>query len=148
MDSNLGYYNAVFDDGSINKINLTVKRGIKIKYIIAEYYKRIQKTNLLVQNIDNIYFVSNTKRLDNRMDDTLESIFNNVNYNFYRINVINERENNYDYEIIETIKENVFTTVFKAKMKYKNQRQNILNSQNNSILVAIKKYIKIKLKKK
>ena len=147
MDSNFGYYNAVFDDGSINKINLTVKRGTKIKYIIAEYYKRIQKTNLLVQNIDNIYFVSNTKRLDNRMDDTLESIFNNVNYNFYRINVINGRENNYDYEILGTIKENVFTTVFKAKMKYKNQRQNILNSQNNSILVAIKKIYKDKIKK-
>ena len=137
------YYNAIFNDGSLEKINLKVKRGTIIKYIIQEYFKRIQKTNLLIKNIDNIYFVCNTKTLNNRMNDTLESLFNYSYSNFYIINVLNGRENNYNYEIVETIKENVFTSVFKGKMKYKNDIPNNLFSEE---LVAIKKIYKDKIK--
>ena len=129
------YYNVVFNDGTIDRINIKVKFGTKIKIIIEEYLKRIRKSNLFVQNIDNLYFVCNAKVLNNKMDETLESIFNYIGFNFCIIDVLNGWENNYNYEIVETIKENVFTSVFKAKMKIRNDE-----------FVAIKKIYKDKIK--
>ena len=150
----VSYYNAIFNDGGLEKVNLKFKRGTKIEDIIKDYFKRIQKENLLVQNVDNIYFISNGKMLNTRLNETLESIFNNIYYNFYCIDVINGRENDYNYEIVGTIKENVFTSVFKARRKPKTE----INSNQNKIIpnvdkeddeqfyVAIKKIYKDKIK--
>ena len=148
------FYNAIFNDGGLEKINIRFKRGTKIEEIIKGYFKRIQKENLLVQNIDNIYFISNGKMLNSRLDETLESLFNNLYYNFYCIDVINGRENDYNYEIISTIKENVFTSVFKAKRKAKtevnsNQKKIIPkddDGEDEEFYVAIKKIYKDKIK--
>ena len=128
------YYNAIFNSGKIDKINIKVKRGTIISDIIKEYFKRISKTNLLVQNIDNIYFVANGKILNNRMNETLESIFNNILFNFYCIEVLNGREDDYNFEIVNTIKDNVYTSVYRAKRK------------GSDYYVAIKKIFKDKLK--
>ena len=127
------YYNAIFNSGKIEKINIKFKRGTIIADIIKEYFKRISKPNLLVKNIDNIYFISNGRILNKNLNDTLESIYN-INFSFYNIQVINCRENDYNYEIIETIKQNIFTSVFKAKRK------------DSNCFVAIKKIYKDKIK--
>ena len=132
MNSN--YYNAIFNTGNLDRINIKIKRGTIISDIIKEYFIRINKPNLLLKNIDNIYFISNGKILNTRMNETLESIFNNLYFNFYCIEVLNGRENDYNYEIIDTIKENVFTTVYKAKRK------------GYDYFVAIKKIDKDKIK--
>ena len=150
-DSKISYYNAIFNDGSLEKINIRIKRKSKIEDVIKEYFKRINKTNLLVQNIDNIYFISNGKMLNSRLNETLESLFNNLYYNFYCIDVINGRENDYNYEIISTIKENVLSSVFKAKRKSKfqnNSNQNKINQKDDEeeFYVAIKKIYKDKIK--
>ena len=152
-DSKISYYNAIFNDGSLEKINIRIKRKSKIEDVIKEYFKRINKTNLLVQNIDNIYFISNGKMLNSRLNETLESLFNNLYYNFYCIDVINGRENDYNYEIISTIKENIFSSVFKAKKKISSNDKAILSnmiSNNepriNNEFFAIKKIYKDKIK--
>ena len=49
-------YNVVFDDGNEEKICMQFKIGTKIRDIIKKYFIRIQKPNLLSQNIDNIFF--------------------------------------------------------------------------------------------
>ena len=69
------YYNAIFNSGKIEKINIKFKRGTIIADIIKEYFKRISKPNLLVKNIDNIYFISNGRILNKNLNDTLESIY-------------------------------------------------------------------------
>ena len=150
-DSKISYYNAIFNDGCLEKINIKIKRKSKTEDVIKEYFKRINKTNLLVQNIDNIYFISNGKMLNSRLNETLESLFNNLYYNFYCIDVINGRENDYNYEIISTIKENVLSSVFKAKRKSKfqnNSNQNKINQKDDEedFYVAIKKIYKDKIK--
>ncbi len=132
MNSN--YYNALFNAGNLERINIKIKRGTIISDIIKEYFIRINKPNLLLKNIDNIYFISNGKILNTSMNETLESIFNNLYFSFYYIEVLNGRENDYNYEIIDTIKENVFTTVYKAKRK------------GYDYFVAIKKIDKDKIK--
>ena len=85
-----------------------------------------------MKNIDNIYFYWNATNLNYYKDNTINSIF--VDEHLCPIiQVINGRRNDYNYEIIETIKESLFSSVFKAKY-------------DNNKLVAIKKIFKDKLK--
>ena len=150
MNSKSKFINVIFND-ALQKINIIFKRGTKIKDIIEGYFKRIQKTNLLVNNIDNILFLFNIYKLNNEIDKTLESLIGNCD--LYVITVLNGRDNDDNYEIINTIKENVFSSVFKAKKKNKNEnisKQNEIKPPNNSSFpneyVAIKKIYKDKIK--
>ena len=58
-DSN-NKFNIIFS-GFCSKVVLQFERETKIKSIIEEYFKKIKKKNLLIKNIDNIYFISNAK---------------------------------------------------------------------------------------
>jgi len=133
MNSNL--YNVIFKE-NVRNINIVFKRGTKIKDIIKQYFIRIQKPNLIAQNIDNIYFICNGIILNKRLDETLESIVG-FKVSIFSIDVINGRENDYNYEIVSTIKENVFSSVFVAKAK---------NYIYNNEFVAVKKIYKDKIK--
>jgi hypothetical protein len=53
------FYNVIFNDGKPEKICITFKIGTKIRDIIKQYFIKIQKPNLISQNIDNIYFIWN-----------------------------------------------------------------------------------------
>ena len=134
-------YNIIFN-GYCSNVVIQFERNTKIKYIIQEYFKRIKKQNLLVKNIDNIYFISNSKKLDDNTEKTMEEFYNNIISNVYNVKVINGREDDYNYKIIRTIKENVFTSVYEA-MKIKQDE----NDPESDLHVAIKK-IKIERLKK
>ena len=60
-------YNIIFN-GYCSNVVIQFERNTKIKYIIQEYFKRIKKQNLLIKNIDNIYFISNSKKLDDNKE--------------------------------------------------------------------------------
>ena len=144
-------YNVIFDDGK-EKICMQFKIGTKIRDIIKKYFIRIQKPNLLSQNIDNIYFMCNGIILNNKLDETLESITGNL-YFVYSLKVLNGRENDYNYEIVSTIKENIFSSVFKARKKINSNNipllPNIISNYDpriNNEFVAIKKIYKDKIK--
>ena len=107
-------YNIIFS-GLCSKVVLQFERETKLKYIIEEYFKKIKKKNLLIKNFDNIYFISNAKRLDQHKEETMEDIYNYLFFNSYNVEVINGREDDYNYKIIEPIKENVYTSVYKAR---------------------------------
>ena len=117
-----------------SNVVIQFERNTKIKYIIQEYFKRIKKQNLLIKNIDNIYFISNSKKLDDNTEKTMEEFYNNIISNVYNVKVINGREDDYNYKIIRTIKENVFTSVYEA-MKIKQDE----NDPESDLHVAIKK---------
>ena len=107
-------YNIIFR-GYCSKIVLQFEQKTKIKYIIEEYFKKIKKQNLLIKNIDNIYFISNAKKLDEHKEETMPDIYNNILFNSYDVFVVNGRENDYNYKIIRTIKEDVYANVYEAE---------------------------------
>ena len=125
-------HNIIFDNNG-NRQNIQMKGEETIGDLIKKYFEKIKKYNLLLKNIDNIYFYWNATYLNNYTDKTINSIFIVDGSLFHEIQVINGRRNNYNYEIIKTIKENLFSSVFKAKYY-------------NNKLVAIKKIFKDKLK--
>ena len=107
-------YNIIFRS-YCSKIVLQFEQKTKIKYIIEEYFKKIKKQNLLIKNIDNIYFISNAKKLDEHKEETMPDIYNNILFNNYDVFVVNGRENDYNYKIIRTIKEDVYANVYEAE---------------------------------
>ena len=133
-------YNIIFS-GLCSKVVLQFERETKIKIIIEEYFKKIKKKNLLIKNIDNIYFISNAKRLDQHKVETMEDIYNYLLFNSYNVDVINGREDDYNYEILEPIKENVYASVYKAR-----KIKQIESDSEPDIYVAIKKIFIDKLK--
>ena len=114
------------------KIIIQVNHTTKVGDLIKEYFKKIEKSNLLTNNLENIYFIFSAILLNNHIDKTIESL---SMIDFSNIEVINGVNNNYkNFEIIDTIKENIFTSVYKAKIL------------SNNELVAIKKIFKDKIK--
>jgi serine/threonine protein kinase len=94
----------------------------------------------------------NGKRLDNKLNETLESINGNLS-SVYLLIVVNGRKNDYNYEIVSTIKENIFSSVFKARKKINSNNipllPNIISNYDpriNNEFVAIKKIYKDKIK--
>ena len=127
-------YNIIFS-GYCSNVVIQFERNTKIKYIIEEYFKRIKKQNLLLKNFDNIYFISNSRKLDDNKEKTMEEIYNNIISNIYNVYVMNGRENDYNYKIIRTIKDNVYTTVYEA-IKIKQDENE--NDPEPDLHVAIK----------
>ena len=110
-------YNIIFK--GIVYVSIIFKRNAKIKDIIKEYFKTIKKENLLIKNVDNIYFISNCLKLDDFKEETLESILGVYNTN-YTVNVLNSRENDYNYQLDEKKDKinkdaNPYSSVYKAK---------------------------------
>ena len=135
MESQPYQYNVIFIGYKSNFV-LKFKTGTKIKYIIEEYFKKIKKENLLLKNIDNIYFIYDSRKLDDYKEETMEYLSHNNYCNFYKVNVVNGREDDYNYQIVDTIKTSFFTSVFKAK----------IISMGSEEFVAVKKIFKDKIK--
>ena len=101
------------------KIIIQVNHTTKVGDLIKEYFKKIEKSNLLTNNLENIYFIFSAILLNNHIDKTIESL---SMIDFSNIEVINGVNNNYkNFEIIENIKENIFTSVYKAKILSNNE---------------------------
>ena len=117
---------------------LIQKKGAdKVGEVIKEYLNRIQKSNLFLNlNIDNIYFVYNAKRI-------FPYDYEKKIYEFFqhKISISIFVYNNYskiNYEIIETIKDNIFASVYKVKL---------VNKNDGDKYYAVKKIFKDKIKK-
>ena len=110
--------------------NITVGELIKI------YLDKIQKTNLLLTNnyrndIDNIWFIYNGSRIETYdYNKKLNEFF--IGEGIQNIFVNGDITSN-NFKIIDTIKDNIYTTVYKAKLP-------------NGRLIAVKKIHKEKIK--
>ena len=118
-------------------IQIIVKGETTISELINTYLKRIQKANLLVNNIDNICFLYNATKI--KISDYPKKV---CEYFFLRfgnsITVVNSYDYKCEFEIKDKIKENTYTCVYKAKLKSP--------SINNVDYVAVKKIFKNKIK--
>ena len=115
---------------------MIVKENEKIGEIIKNYLESIKKANLLNALdykicIDSIWFIYNGSAIKISDYDKKASEF--FFSNSYPSIIVNGNISRIDYEIIETIKDNLFTSVYKAKL-------------SNGKLVAVKKIFKDKLK--
>ena len=129
-------YTFIFKGFDSKLIYISVNGKTKISQLIKLYLEKIQRLNLLINNIDNIYFIYNAQRITN-FEKTICEYFTN-SYNNNSILVINGYNSRFKYEIIETIKDNLYTSVYKVKT--------LENSDNYPKYVAIKKIKKEKIK--
>ena len=132
------FYNFIFQ-GYPEDIIITVEHGTKLKDLVKKYFEKIQKSNLLVNNFDNIYFLIDAKIITYQNEETIEEFFKNNISSTFLVEVVNgkNQSNKPDFEIIGTIKENLFSKVCKGKVSYLNE---------NVAIKAIKKeFIKQKI---
>jgi len=135
MNENL--YTLIFKDFSDNIINIIEKGETKIGEIIKKYFKKIEKSNLLENNVSNILFIYSAICIEpNDYNKTISEYFG-IRSTSIVITVVNKYKN-YEYEIIETIDDTPFTTIYKAKL---------LDQYNKEKYVAVKKIFKDKIKK-
>ena len=132
-----GLYNLLFKDFD-GKLTVIKENGeTKIGEIIKKYFKIIKKSNLLENNISNILFLYNTILIEPKdYDKTIYEYFC-ISPSIIEITVAN-KYNNYNYEIIESIDETPFTSIYKAKLIVQNSIQEF---------VAVKKIFKDNIKK-
>ena len=111
---------------------LVVDGDETIENLIHKYFKKVEKENLIINNIEKTYFMYNCKMINYKNNkEKLASFFKE---SIPQIKVLNLDYNkkSEDIEIIDTIKDNTYTCVYKAKYGDK--------------LVAVKKIKKERLK--
>ena len=124
--------------GEIERIYIETGGDTKIGDLIKNYFQRIKKSNLLSQNLENTYFMYNSKKInDDDYDKKLYEYFHHPRGNL--IMAVNSYNTKLDYEIISKIKENLYTCVYKAQIK---SQSNYLKNE----YVAVKKIFKDKIK--
>ena len=126
--------NIIFNN-SYKKIALPVKTDTTIKELINKYFERMEKGNLIDENIENTYFMFNGKSINYKENnETVGTYFNNYNGTEIYVCRLEYNKNYRDYTKTRTIKDNVYTFVEEAKV------------ENEEKLVAIKKIKKERLK--
>ena len=119
-----------------NDYTVIVKNGKdKIGDLIKIFLEKIKKSNLLINNnIDNIWFEFNAKEIV--QNDYNKNICDYFEENTSPIILVNTYYSKISFEIIDVIKENIYTSVYKAR----------LIDDPYSGLVAVKKIFKDKIK--
>ena len=131
MESNTKY-NCIFKNETGEHLAICLDGNKTIEDLIHSYFKRKGKENLFINNIENTYFIYNIIEIDYKSKQKLSSFFRlNVNPTITVLRL--EYKDKYDdIEVIEKIKDKIYTSVYKAKYKEK--------------LVAVKKIKKQQLK--
>ena len=137
-------YNFYFHDDSNNTVVLVVDiNKTTINDLIKLYFQRIEKGNLMVDNIENIYFMWNLQKIkyennDKKISSCLED-YNTFGFQNQFIYVHHGYSKMLfkNFKIIELIKDNVYSSVHKAEVE---------NNAYPSQYVAIKKIKKEQLK--
>ena len=132
METNI-FYNCVFLNQLGEKLLITVKWNCSFKELIHLYFKKKGKENVFINNFENTYFTYNAKIINYTKDE--REVFKLFETNLAPIILVNRLDYNKslkNIEKIETIKDNLYTCVDKAKY--------------NDIIVAVKKIKKSILK--
>jgi len=131
-------YNLVFKDYD----NLTVfreKGETKISEIIKKYFEKIKKSNLMVKDISNIYFIYRAISIKPKDYNTKICEYFGDAQTDILITVENAYRDYYDYQIIEPIDETAFSSIYKSKI--------LKDHYKEEEFVAVKKIFKDKIKK-
>ena len=129
------YINLIFISNCDSNTVIIVKFGTKVCDAIKEYFKKISKSNLLINNKrESFFFLYNGQHIEFNCQSLVEDYFKGdcptINVSQY----INQTKEYLDFDIKETIKDNIYTSVYKAQLK------------PNKEIVAVKKIFKDRLK--
>ena len=141
------YYNVIFDNLFGDLTLIVIEKTKTLKDLFDKYLKEKKKSNLLVENIEKLYFCYNGKKIPSTKNlQTLESFFGGIPN--HKILVFHLEYNNdlKDYEEEEVIKDNVLTIVYKAKRKQDFYREKYVAIKKIK-KDALKEELKIKLSK-
>ena len=108
------FYNFVFENFSGENIVIPVEGKTTVQELIHLYFKRKGKENLIVNNLEEVYFIYNSQFLNyENNNQKVSDCFREGNS---KISVfhLEYNKNLKDIKIIETIKDNVYTCVEKA----------------------------------
>ena len=130
MESNIKY-GCIFKNIIGELLLICLDGNNTIEDLIHEYFKRKEKENLFINNFENTYFIYNSSILDYKSKQKLSSVFRSINPDI-TVMKLDYRDKYNDIEIIEKIKDKMYTCVYKAKY--------------NEKLVAVKKIKKQQLK--
>ena len=128
-------YTFIFDNQLNSTIIINVNRDTTVEELINLYFKKKEKGNLIVDNLEETYFICNAKMINYKNNKKKVSSFFDYQRNTILVSHLDYNKSSKDYEIIELIKENPYTCVYKGKIK---------NDDND--FVAIKKIKKEQLK--
>jgi len=130
---NIKYYNCIFQNHLGENLLILANRDCTIKELIHLYYKKKEKENLFIDNLENTYFIYSARKINYTEDE--RKIFLLFESNMSPTILVNRLDYNKslkDIEKIETIKNGLYACVEKAKY--------------NENVVAIKKIKKAILK--
>ena len=103
---NIVFYN------NYKKIPLIVKKETTIQELINQYFEKMEKANLIDENIEKTYFIYNGKSIhykDNK--ETVETFFDNKYFIEIYVCRLDYGKNYRDYIKTRTIKDNIYTCV-------------------------------------
>ena len=114
------YYNCIFINYLGEKLVITIDSERTIEELIHTYYKRKEKENLFIDNIEKTYFIYNSQTINyiNNHNKLYSLFLFGKNQTIYVSRLDYDQSTN-DINIIEIIKDNIYTCVYKAKYKGK-----------------------------
>ena len=114
------YYNCIFINYLGEKLVVTVDCEMTIEELIHTYYKRKEKENLFIDNIEKTYFIYNSQKINyiNNHNKLYSLFIFGENQTIYVSRLDYDQSTN-DINLIEIIKDNIYTCVYKAKYKGK-----------------------------
>ena len=126
-------YNCIFRNNLGENLLIAVKWNCSIKELIHLYFKRKGKENLFINNLENTYFIYNANKIEYTEEDSKAiSLFKSNMSPTILVNHLDYNKSSKDIDKIETIKDNKYICVEKAKKKKK--------------IVAVKRIKKVPLK--
>ena len=104
MNQSFKYYNVIFDN-SIECLIIRIESNKTLKKLIELYLIKKQKSNLLIDNFENLYFYYNAKELPYKNNFlTIESFFGEIASPRVIVLRLEYSKDLKDYEEIEVIK--------------------------------------------
>ena len=113
-------YAFLFKNSIGNKEILSVNGDTTIEELINKYFLRKEKGNLIINNIEKTYFVFSSRLLKYENNKTKVRSFFRDELNTIYVNRLDYNKKIRDFELDEKkdlIKDNVYTSVYKAKLK-------------------------------
>jgi len=138
--SSFPFYNFIFK-GYPDDIIITVKQGTKLNELIKLYFEQIQKSNLLINNFENVYFLIDAKIITYQNKETIEEFFKNNISSTFLVEVVNNKNqhNANKCQIIKKLKETIYSKVSEGQVDYIYENVAIKEISKNYIKDCIKR---------
>ena len=109
-------YNCVFRNCLGESIVVQVNLDDSIEYLIHSYFMKKEKENLFIDNIEKTYFIFDGLKIDYKnKNDKVFKLFKSNEFPKIYVYRLDYKNKYADIKIINTIKENIYSNVYKAE---------------------------------